>query len=119
MELLDCYRVIRVRGSREEWEQAISSIACEVSEYVRRRLHENPKASHLTLTFGEPGYSDGFRRSLGRSVIYYADRFRCNGVPLIWQHNGQPFTPTPSNDGRRLAPIDSAIEQARAIREAI
>jgi hypothetical protein len=107
VELLDCYRVIRVRASRQEWEQATRTVGSEVERYIRNRLADAHDADHLTLTFGEPPHRNGFQRSLGRSVEYYADAFERSGSPLVWQHTGRRFTPATSDDGRRHDPIGS------------
>lgn len=103
MELLDCYRVIRVRATHAEWEQAIRGCGHEVQMFVERRLAENKDTEYVTITLGESPY----RYTLGRSIAYYADAFRRAGHPLIWQHNGREFTPTISDDGRAKVPVAS------------
>src|SRR5690349_14879823 len=99
VEVLDCYRVVRIAATPDKWEQAIKGYSVEVQDYVRARLADHQRAikhgeirpgARCVIVFGEPGYRNGFARSLGRSIEYYVGMFRANGVDLNWQHNGKP-----------------------------
>lgn len=109
VEVLDCYRVVRIAATPEKWRQAIKGSSVEVQEYVWGRLADHERkiksgelrpGSRCVIPFGEPGYRNGFARSLGRSIEYYVGMFHANGVELNWQHNGKPFTPSKPEDGR-------------------
>ena len=106
MEVLDCYRVLRIYAKPDEWEQAIKSIGSEVQGFVRRRLEEHARDirngerhpdSGVCITFGEPPY----RHTTGRSIEYLANQFKRNGCSMNWQYSGNEFTPSYPEDGRR------------------
>ena len=99
MELLACYRVIRVRATHAEWERASRGMGIEVKAFIRRRLAENKADEYVTITLGESPY----QHSLGRSIGYYADFFEKNGEPLIWPESGRQFIADMADDGRRRA----------------
>jgi hypothetical protein len=104
MVVLDCYRVIRIQATPDQWRQAMRGMGCEVQNFIRRRLDEYERekrkgdpAERLTITFGESPY----RHSLGRSIEYYVNSLRDNGLDIKWQHNGRPYVVSPPQDGRR------------------
>jgi hypothetical protein len=103
VEVLDCYRVIRIRATPEQWERAIRGFASEVQAFVRRRLEQHARLQRrgeagdcCTIALGESPYP----HSPGRSIEYYAGMFRANGLDLKWQHHGKPYVVGPPQDGR-------------------
>ena len=109
MEVLECYRVVRIRATREQWEGARRNQVTQLDNFIRRRLESDKRrerredkrtslpTDHLIIEFEERGGD----RSIGRSLEFIVDALTREGFDLRWGRNGKPFTPSVPDDGRR------------------